>query len=239
MPDDQRHAALLSPAPLAVLLGTGTILAATISYLLSAAYGRVPWCIPFWESCSSISAAARKPPSFFVFKAIILPLAGLMLLYWPLLEIWLCRLENRSQRVVSVLSFLGGTATLALILYTTMLGAVGDLYQLQRRIGIILFFGFTALAHLIMLRRLWMLDASRRPPWTRVQLMLSVLLLTGGVANSMLKIAMGEGFDRLENSIEWCFAVVMVSQFIFTGLAWRDSEFRLSIAPQDSRMKAP
>ena len=41
-------------------------------------------------------------------------------------------------------------------------------------------------------------------------------------------MAMGDDFDRLEDSIEWVFAVVMVSQFAVTGLAWRDTGFRLS-----------
>ena len=54
-----------SPAPLAVLLGTGTFIAAIISYFLSAAYGHVPWCVVFWESCSSISAAGAQTPGVF------------------------------------------------------------------------------------------------------------------------------------------------------------------------------
>ncbi len=212
---------------LAVFIGCAASLGAVLSYLLSAAYGHVDWCVPFWESCSSISKAGRKPPAFFVFKAFFLPVAGLMLVYWPLVEIWLRHLEGRSTGIRSWLTGLGGIAALALILYSTMLGAVGQLYQLQRRIGIILFFGFTAFAHLIMLHRLWRLPGPLRPPFTNVQLALSLLLLMGGLANSTLAVVMGDDFDRLEDAMEWCFALVMISQFVVTGLAWRASGFTL------------
>lgn len=95
---------------LAVFIGCAASLGAVLSYLLSAAYGHVDWCVPFWESCSSISKAGRKPPAFFVFKAFFLPVAGLML------------------------------------------------------------------------HRLWRLPGPLRPPFTNVQLALSLLLLMGGLA---------------------------------------------------------
>lgn len=214
-------------ALLPVLIGCASIVGVTLSYLLAASWGQVPWCIPWWDSCSSISATGRQPPAFFVFKAFLLPVAGLMLLYWPLLAHWIRGFEGSAGPTARWVQSLGVGAALALILYTTLLGAVGELYQLQRRIGIILFFGFTAFAHLLMVRHLWNRSRSQRPPWTNVQLGLSITLLGGGLANSLLAVTYPRFLD-IEDAMEWCFATVMMAQFVITGLAWRATGYRLA-----------
>ena len=198
-----------------------------LSYLLSARYGWVPWCNPYWDSCSSISAAGRHPPAFFVFKAMLLPVAGLMLVYWYLVAFWLRSLQSEHSAKPRSILVLGCVAATALALYTTMLGAVGDLYQLQRRIGIILFFGLTALCHLLMVARLYQLPRTVRPEGAHWQLLCTLLLLAGGLANSALALAMGDNFDQIEDAMEWIFATVMISQFLLTGLMWARQERRL------------
>ncbi len=213
-------------APLAYAIGFGLIVGANLTYLIAAYYQQVPWCVPYWDSCTSISAAGRQAPAYFVFKAIMLPLAGLMLVYWPLLDVWLARLQPGAV-LRRTLSYLGVFAALALALYATMLGAVGQLYQLQRRIGIILFFGCTALAHLWMVYRLSQLPKAHRPEIYLVQCALSIVLLCGGLMNSVLALSL-DNFDEIEDAMEWCFALVMASQFVVTGYGWKQTQFGLS-----------
>jgi hypothetical protein len=218
----------LNPAPIALLIGWGSILGIHLCYLLAATWEQVPWCVPYWDSCTSISATGRHPPAFFVFKAIMLPIAGLLLVYWPLVVYWLNRLDaSLGGRVNHTIWIMGCIAGLALILYTTMLGAVGDLFQLQRRIGIILFFGLTSFGHLLVVSQLSKLPAVKRPQGYRLQLSLSAILLLGGLLNAVLSLSM-ENFDAIEDAIEWCFALVMMSQFLVTGMLWRKTGFELN-----------
>ena len=66
-------------------------------YLLAAQNGHVPWCLPYIDSCTSISATGRHRPESLVFRAAIMPSAALMLVYWTLVERWLRTLELRGQ----------------------------------------------------------------------------------------------------------------------------------------------
>jgi len=231
----------LDPSWLAFAIFGAALLGIHLSYLLSAAHGHVPWCVPYWDSCASISASGRHPPAFFVFKAILLPVGGLVLGYWPLLAYWLRELSLSAHRhagdrqaashpIERIIALAGCGAALALILYTTLLGAVGDFYQLQRRMGIIMFFGLTGLCHLLAVRQMLRLPVPRRPDGYRIQFALSALLLGGGLFNVVLSLVLTD-FGAIEDAIEWCFALVMISQFAVTGLLWRRSGFRLIAAP--------
>jgi hypothetical protein len=59
---------------------------------LAYAAGLMPWCIPYIDSCTSISATGREPPAFFVFKALMIPAAMLLMAYWLLNARWLRQL---------------------------------------------------------------------------------------------------------------------------------------------------
>ncbi len=218
--------------PIALWAGLLPIICVHLTYLLAAYYGHVPWCMPYWDGCSSISATGRKAPEFFLFKAMMLPAAVVMMAYWKLMADWLGNLVDGRPTAISFIRILGIFATLSLILYTTMLGAEGKLYQVERRIGIILFFAFTALSHLLVIQQTAKVVRNRVHhgllTFYRTQLGLSAVLLTGGVANSILAVSYSR-FHDIEDAIEWSFALVMMSQFIATYFAWKRSGFRAEL----------
>lgn len=73
---------LLNLAAAAVLLFILPTLAININYLIAAFEGHVPWCNPYWDSCTSISATGRQGTAFLFFKGTMLPLAFLYWYYW-------------------------------------------------------------------------------------------------------------------------------------------------------------
>ena len=73
-----------------------------------------------------------------------------MIVYWKLSYEWLKTMGSRMSKGNRAMLCLGVIACLGLIFYTTVLGSIGEIYRLQRRIGITLFYTSTFLAQLIM-----------------------------------------------------------------------------------------
>lgn len=196
---------------LALLVGVLPIIAINGIYLLAATEGSVPWCVPYWDGCTSISATGRDGLAYFVFKAVMLPLGVLYLLYWRRTYFYLNSLGRRQPAVL----LLGAAGAVAMMLYTLALGGLGDGFRLTRRIGIILFFTFTYLAQLLMVQAL----GKQRPPpagwgW---QLTLCMAMLLIGVLSLILGVVLPT-YDDYEDSFEWVLALLL--QLNFIGSHW-------------------
>lgn len=198
----------------ALLVGILPILAINTNYLIAASEGYVPWCVPYWDSCTSISATGREGFSFFFFKATMIPMAFLYMWYWVLTKKNLIRFGYRGSAIPS----LGIVASLALLCYAVVLGMVGDGFQLTRRIGIIFFFGFTYLSQLLVLNRTTALkipDPSRR--W---QLWLCVVILFLGILTLFLDILL-DNYDDYEDAFEWVLSLLLHCNFVISYWGWR------------------
>ena len=123
------------------------------AYLASANGGYVDWCIPHLVGCDSISATGRHGWGFFIFKATILPAAGLTFVYWVLCYRWLNLIVEpaRTDRVILALGLVG---TAFLVLYVTFLGSEGETYRYMRRYGTVAYFGCTFRAQLLFAKRI-------------------------------------------------------------------------------------
>src|SRR5690606_2784339 len=100
---------------------------------------------------------------------------------------------------------LGLCAAAGLLLYSVMLGSIGPQYQLQRRIGITLFFGFGYLAQLLLMAQAWHTPVLRRLAprllgWLWLPLLAVMLLGLGSVA---VEAADPRLFDRVVDALEW------------------------------------
>ena len=183
-------------------------------------------CLPYWSHCHSISATGRQYPEFFVFKGLMIPTATLMLVYWTLQYRWLSRMQG-IKKGCSTIFTLGITASTALIIYTLTLGAAGEPYALARRIGVILFFAFTAFAHLLLAVRLKKskLPDPRLSQATEQLYMVCMLLIGIGLLSSLLGF-FWDGYQYWDNAFEWWFAALMMMQFYCAGKLWRYSDYR-------------
>jgi len=207
-------------ASLAALLPFLTI---HVSYLIAASEGHVPWCMPYWDSCTSISATGRQSPEKWWFKGMMIPAALLTALLWWRLQHWfrLAGLADR-KRALHSMWIVGLLATLFLILYTVALGEQGDAFRTMRRAGVTLSFAFTFLAQLQCTQLLGILaqrrGSIRLQAWHQRLLALLVLLLTVGILSIVLDVLPGIDYDAVEDAFEWIMALML--NLYFAGLAW-------------------
>lgn len=193
-----------------------------VSYLIAATYGHVDWCVPYWDSCTSISATGRQLPEKVWFKLGMMPSALVAALLWWKLWHWLQTTAAYFPRLtLNAMLLCGFLAACFLIMYTAVLGEEGDTFQRIRRTGITLTFAFTFLGQLFCTRLLWLYSMSSTPSdialWVRRLLGLLILLLATGITSVILDGILGEGYDAFEDAFEWTMALMLNGWF--AGLA--------------------
>ena len=214
-----------------------------VSYLLAASQVHVAWCVPYWDSCTSISATGRLLPEKLWFKSLMIPAALFSVLLWWSAAAW-CRQENRRPvypypRALRSMPILGTLAAVFLILYTVALGESGDAYSNIRRIGVTLAFAFTYLAQLLFTRHLGHIGLQRQDlrlqRWYPRLLGLNIVLLVVGVTTVILDALIPPIYDEyMEDAFEWWLALLLNLYFIFMALIWRGDTTRLGLI-QDER----
>ncbi len=227
----------LSFVPLAVALLP--LAAIHLCYLLAAHLGHVPWCLPYVDSCTSISATGRQGPESLVFRAAIMPSAALMLVYWVLVHEWFKTLGGRMVVVRRTMLGLGLVAGLGMIAYAAVLGEVGEGYRLQRRIGVTLS-SFTVLAQLLMTIQV---EAVARVRPSLILLRTSRALLAVSAATilvslaSLLSWAFFEQHDRVEDALAWWVMLLVLLHPLVVFFAWKESGFqaRFTVPGRPSR----
>lgn len=190
-------------------------------YLLAASYDQVPWCVPYWDSCSSISATGRQLPAKLVFKLGMIPAALLTTLLWWSLWRW----GQRRSGSGLAMPWLGTVAALALILYTLALGEVGDGYRLLRRIGVVLAFALTFIAQVLFAR---LVLECHLPDYRRLLAML-LLLLTVGMVSVALDGVLGDAYDAIEDAFEWWLALLLNGYFVLVALMLQRQKVYLDV----------
>ena len=217
--------------PLAYLAGLLPLMCIHITYWLSASHGQVPWCFPYIESCSSISATGREPPAFFVFKGIMIPAAVLLIGYWTINARWLKELGNqriRWQRTIQVLGLLAGGG---LIFYSLLLGSIGAEYRQLRHTGVLAFFGFTFFAQLTIT---WLLSETvaiknNHPGLLRVLQLLMATDLLVGLANVLFGFIDPAFYDTINNAFAWNFTLLLCIHVLFSAELWRRTGLQMSL----------
>ena len=208
--------------------------AVQLTYLLAASHGLVDWCIPYIDSCTSISATGRKPPASYLFRATMLPSAVVMMAYWWLNYAWLAQLQrargNRRQRANRWMLLLGVLACVGLIMYVTVLGERGDAWRTQRRVGTILFFSFTFLAQLLMLAQL---RALQLPSVSKYLLntmwAVCAALLLAGLLTVLLDAWNEHWYETVEDAFEWVLSLLLQSNFLLGYFVWRQADWQLVV----------
>lgn len=214
-------------APFALLTGLLPFACVHLSYLLAASQGHVDWCVPYWDSCTSISAAGRELPEKLLFKLLMMP-AGLCAVgFWWLVQHWLRIVHGVRTRTIFRL---GATAALFLLLYVAALGEGTD-YRWARQSGIILFFALSYLAQLCFLFHLARhCNPARGSEWRifRCQRASALLLLTIGITSVLLDLGYAQ-YDSIEDAFEWVMMLFVVAQFCSHYFLWRDSNLYIMI----------
>lgn len=210
-------------APLAWATALLPLVTMHVCYLLSASEQLVPWCLPWFEGCTSISRASRSGIAYFVFKAGMLPACVCMMLFWWCNRYWLRQLgvEPRGWW------WLGMLAALPLALYTVVLGHAGDTPYLLRRIGVVGFFGLTYLAQLGLSASLR--NSALSSAGQRLFRLCGVTLLVG-IASLILGVIWPEHYDTMDDGFEWTLAVLINLHTLWVAWLWHRSRFAVNFS---------
>ncbi len=197
-----------------------------ICYLVAAWYQHVPWCIPYWDSCTSISATGRVFPAKWLFKAGMIPTAMVITLLWWCTWHWLRGLDLATHpKTLRSMPVLGTVAALSLILYTLALGEVGEGYRVIRRTGVVFTFALTYISQLLLVQLLGALARIDPNPiirlWRRRMMGLLVVLLSVGILSVLLDALMGDAYDAIEDAFEWWLALMLYFYFALLAMFWQ------------------
>jgi len=222
---NERQVRLEAIAWLAAIL---PLAAANVAYLISASQELVPWCIPYFEGCTSVSRAARAGAANTVFRSLMLPYSVVLALFWWLTALWLREFLPKRRRTRLALPALGLVAAAATGAYAVVLGADGDFYQWMRRYGITFSFAFTVLGEMLLTAAV---AADVRLPGglRRAMIGMCVAMLLLGLVSIPLQYFTSSRSPAM-NAVEWIYSVLMVSFFPLVGAAWRRTGF-LTPAP--------
>jgi hypothetical protein len=212
-------------APFALFTGLLQLLCVHLTYVIAASYGHIDWCVPYWDSCTSISATGRELPEKLVFKLLMLPAGLCAVVFWWIVTHWLRVVHHVRARAMCVT---GMTAALFMLLYVVALGESND-YRWARQTGIVLFFALTYVAQLRFLfhwsRTVMSADARRLFRW---QCSAAVLLLAIGLLTVLLK-AVYTDYDAIEDAFEWIMMLFIALQFCSHYPLWKAADLRLSV----------
>lgn len=223
--------------PIAVIAGLLPLIAIHLCYWLAASNGHVEWCIPYFHSCTSISAAGRQPPEFYVFKALMIPAAVFIAAYWWYTCQWLTALGCSGKHTRSIVLVIGIVGCLGLVLYSVMLGAIGDLYRLQRRLGVTTFFALTYLAQVAIIHLLGKIAYVReqlRFCYSALKA-LSLMIFLLGIAALGISAYDEQIYDGVEDAFEWIVTLFLCLQVLIMAVLWRDTDFKTSVSVQHSK----
>jgi hypothetical protein len=207
---------------------------AIIAFNLAVAQGQFPSCNPLLDGCVSISRAGRHDLPNIVFRALLLPGATLQAIVWPLAGTWLGRLGARRDRLLGLLPWVGIAAALFLMLYGTFLGSEGAGYQWMRRYGVVVYFGFTCIAMLIVggaVQRVSAATGRLRHAAALLYALVAALPLLGLVnATAPLYLDSEATQQALGNVTEWWGALVFTAFFVALAWLWRRTDFTAALA---------
>ena len=200
-----------------------------VCYLLAAQSGHVPWCFPYIDSCTSISAVGRKSPESHVFRGAIIPTAVFMMVYWRLNYEWFKTVNSQMPIRNRSRLYCGIIASIGVILYATVLGSIGQEYHLQRRLGVTTFYIFTFLAQLIMTLQIGRVAKRQPTPVSaRVYRCLVAICATVpilGLAN-IVSWALYREDGGIDDAIAWTVTLFILGYFFVTYFAWKQSGFQ-------------
>lgn len=220
----------MQPRTLAFVVTILPFLAYNAVFLLSAYEGSIPWCFPYVEGCTTISRAARSGNSIYVFRAAMIAYGVLLIWFWIYAQQWLKLLYGHTTKTSRVILWLGVIGAIFLIVYIDFLGTAGEVNRFMRRYGILIFFTFTPLAQLLMLKQhyhlLSMQKGALNPGTLKYQLIVLLLMLSLGIISILLNIAELKTYET-ENIVEWNFSLLLNLYFLGMIFIWKDYRYFL------------
>jgi len=215
---------------LPLIVGFLPVIGIHLSYIIAMNAEVVQTCIPYIDGCVTISATGRYPPSTYLFKAVMLPQALLLGVYWLFAVAWyraVCGVSGGAMRVIDRwIAGIGLAGAFFLVLYVTFLGAYDEFYTLMRRFGVYFYFLLTVVAQLLMTIQILRHSdhaALRRQGKIKLFLVISPFVL--GIFNWTMKAILGDDAGPIESRVEWTVSLMMQMWFVVSYYSWKTTGF--------------
>jgi hypothetical protein len=221
----------MQPRTLALIITILPFLVSNGVYLLSAYEGFIPWCIPYIDGCTTISKAARSGNSIFIFRATMIAYGVLLIWFWIYTKQWLNQLYGHTTNTARIMLWLGVVGAIFLIIYIDFLGTTGEMNRFMRRYGIMVFYIFTPMAQLLMLKQHYNIlpslpEGTIKPRVLQYQLVTILLMLIIGIISIALDATQNKTYES-ENIVEWNFSLLLNMYFLGMIFIWKDYRYYL------------
>ncbi|MDJ0652913.1 MAG: hypothetical protein QNJ40_02085 [Xanthomonadales bacterium] len=206
------------PAALALV----PLLVMPLCHWLNTQAGHLPGCVSYLQGCVSISAAGRYAPGNHLFDAVMTPMGAVLAGYWLLAARWM-GMQGSFAVATGVLRYCGVSAGIFMVLYAVFLGIESDYGRSLRRLGINAYFFFNVVCQITM--ALWLRRNRSGSPVCRqvtALLLASLFMAFLSAAENLLP-----DNNRIDNIIEWNFALFMSLHFLAMAAEWRRCGFSL------------
>lgn len=160
----------------------------------------VPWCVPHFEGCTSISRTGRFGISFFIFKFTMIPVAFLAFVYWLDMARWNKASVPNGHFLNYAPTILGCLGAAALLVQITVLGVECGVCRTIRSYSTTSFFLLTFIAQWFAWMRIRKQSARN---WVSVLYLILCVLLSIDVVLFVIVPNILDNTSALENSIAW------------------------------------
>ena len=221
----------MQPRSLALIIVILPLFTTNAVYLLSAYEGFIPWCIPYFDGCTTISQAARSGNSIFIYRATMIAYSVLLIWFWIYASHWLTLLYGRTTKTARIILWLGIIGAIFLMVYIDFLGTTGEVNRFMRRYGIMIFFTFTPLAQLLMLKQHYERPSPTgnntiKPGPLHFQLIILLLMLMLALISTILDASGNKTYEN-QNIVEWNFSLLLNMYFLAMYFIWKDYRYYL------------
>lgn len=181
-------------------------------------------CFPYWEGCMSVSRGMRSGPGLLLFKLQAPVSAALMWMTWRSLPQWPWSHPSLSTQLWW-LSRLGMAGSLFFVVYALWLGTDGEIYRWLRRYGVVFYFSMTGLAHLLLWAKISRYETKKLPA-QHVYGVVVILTWVTGIGSAFKRKLIDDPLflDRVENALEWNFALFLSLAFVALAFVRRSLE---------------
>ncbi len=161
-----------------------------------------------------------------IFLLGMVPAAILSMQLWLSGEAWFTGDHTRTHS--HALALTGALASLCLLVYVTTLGIPGDVYRLLRKFVVLLYFGCTFIAQLLLTRQLTQLAAETglvhlAKLARRLTVLCAIVLACGIVIVPISTIDDPLRQKQVENIVEWNYALFLHVYYLVLYPVWRRS----------------
>jgi len=155
----------------------------------------------------------------------------LLIWFWIYAQQWLNLLYGHTTKIARIILWLGVVGAIFLIVYIDFLGTTGEMNRFMRRYGIMVFYIFTPLAQLLMLKLHYnilpsMPEGAIKPRVLQYQLVTILLMLIIGIISIALDGTQSKTYES-ENIVEWNFSLLLNMYFLGMIFIWKDYKYHL------------